>query len=84
MPIENWNMRDDGNIAVERLLGWEAASAPLTGLLRLETASVGEQSPSGARKGLQIEMTVGQMQQLAKVLQELAKRVETKASTTRQ
>lgn len=73
---DGWDCRPDGNIAVGPLMGWQATIAPMTGLLRLETAQSEDQLQSGQFQAVQLAMTAPQMRELADLLRRMAEAVE--------
>jgi hypothetical protein len=76
MGIEDWETRPDGQIALGPLTGWQTAAAPMTGVLRLESARSEDQLRSGERAVLQLAMTALQCRQLAQALIGLAENIE--------
>lgn len=70
--VNGWDCREDGNIAVGPLLGYQTAVIPMTGLLRLETAQSEDQLQSGLVGSVQLAMTAPQLRELAQALLRMA------------
>lgn len=82
--FQGWDCHPDGKLAVGPLMGWQASVAPMTGLLRLETAQNDDQLRTGQFQAVQLAMTAAQLRELSSLLLRMAKAVESQPKGTAQ
>lgn len=81
--MSEWALRPDGNLDIGPLLGWDTATAPMTGLLRLHYATTQEEFDAGGR-AVQMALTTTQMREFAQALLRLADHVDNQPLGTAQ
>lgn len=83
MDLKRWDLRPDGNLAVQPLLAFETATAQMTGLVRLQYAENEAQFAAGGI-AVQLAMTPVQLRDLAAGLLRVAEAIEAQPLGTRQ
>ena len=85
MAMQDWDIREDGNLLVGPSLGWETALAPMTGLLRLRYAHNEDRLERGG-DAVQVTLTAAQARKLSEDLRQMADQLdrENSASGTKQ
>lgn len=69
--MKDWDTRPDGNLLIGPALGWDTATAPMTGLLRLRYAHSEDQYEAGG-VAVQVVLTAVQARQLSEDLRKMA------------
>lgn len=83
MSVQHWDLRPNGDLAVHPCLGFETATAQLTGLVRLIYAENEQQFESGG-VALQLAMTPVQLRSLSQGLLKMATAIEAQPLGTKQ
>lgn len=75
MGMQDWDIREDGNLLIGPALGWETAIGPMTGLLRVRYAHSEDRYESGG-DALQVTLTAVQARQLSEDLRRMADKLD--------
>lgn len=83
MSMDEWDLDEGGNLRMGPVTGWDTASAPMLGLLRLRYALTETEFETGGR-AVQVHLTPVQLRTLSQDLLQMADRIDAQNLGTRQ
>lgn len=82
--MAKWDENPNGTIALQPLVGWQAATFPMTAVVRLNFVRSEEQLQRGESEAIQLAMTAAQCREVGELLLRKAQEVEQQPQGTRQ
>lgn len=78
--MKDWDTNPDGNLTAVPLTGWQIATMPMGGLVRVEYS----ETPNAHQRAVQIHMSGTQAKELGQALLRLAERIDAQKLGTAQ
>lgn len=78
MALKDWDLNEQGDLAMGALMGFETATARGEGLMRLVFAMTQEEYENGGRAA-QVHMTVRQLRGMSQALTDMADTLDAQA-----
>ena len=76
MAFEDWDKRQNGDIAFQPLAGWSIATLPLNGLVRIDYYPDDSALEALLPEAIQLGMTASQAREFAQALLRMADRID--------